>query len=494
MGRLTCMLTGLLVSCSTATANNFDFSQGNLSEWTGSGFYVTTANDHGPSLQRGVCSSDANRSGVLGSLRYRFRVSPQVGTVRFSAYYHLSGDLQDRQALLIRLRHGKRIIPLQMQTADGWQMIPNILPRQNGKPGVYRWDVSNFVNQILEVELIDGDARPGCHLFCSGFVVHGMSSNDHESFARDIALLERTNRHGSFQRYESQYFLGWSNADSQFTAERMRDCDRLYRSFYEHFRRRGFSLRSPQQKLMVAILDSQTAFEGFLDRRMPSMITGIYNRRSNRLAIYDVNHNRQLLARKSSALAAGKAISLDQTRMQYEQTIRRRANEIGEDATVSTAFHEGAHHICFNTELLNRHGDVPLWLAEGLACYCESTRLGEWQGIGQPNPERLQVLVKIHERKEGIHSLKSLLISDDWCETSQSGLAGYAQSWALVHGLMKHHPQKFRQYLQRISTRTTDDYRLQDFCAVFGTDLSRIESWHRNHIRQLVALYGKDLD
>ena len=57
--------------------------------------------------------------------------------------------------------------------------------------------------------------------------------------------------------------------------------------------------------------------------------------------------------------------------------------EMRADANVATIMHEAAHQMSFNTGMLNREGDQPLWLAEGLATYCEATELGHWKGIGR---------------------------------------------------------------------------------------------------------------
>ena len=39
-------------------------------------------------------------------------------------------------------------------------------------------------------------------------------------------------------------------------------------------------------------------------------------------------------------------------------------------------------------------GTWTVWLAEGLACYCEATESGEWQAIGAPNSGRIRDLAR----------------------------------------------------------------------------------------------------
>ena len=75
--------------------------------------------------------------------------------------------------------------------------------------------------------------------------------------------------------------------------------------------------------------------------------------------------------------------------------------------------HEVAHHLSFNCGLLNRNGDVPYWLGEGLACYCEATEHGVWQGIGESNSERLQVLAAVDAGQLKRIALRDLIETDD---------------------------------------------------------------------------------
>ena len=72
----------------------------------------------------------------------------------------------------------------------------------------------------------------------------------------------------------------------------------------------------------------------------------------------------------------------------------RFVNEHRNDTNISTIMHEVAHQLSFNCGLLNRTSDVPVWLAEGLAVYCESTIGGAWQGVGEVNPQRAGVLAR----------------------------------------------------------------------------------------------------
>src|SRR5262249_35015786 len=161
------------------------------------------------------------------------------------------------------------------------------------------------------------------------------------------------------------------------------------------------------------IFDGPEGFEAYLGRRVPSAVTGMYHPRSNRLVVYDYGRNTDFAAtarRGADALKAG-AAGLERERRGTE--VGRRVRARRDDTNVSTIMHEAAHQLSFNGGLLNREGDVPAWLAEGLACYCEPTVRGAWQGIGEANPARAQVLAGVVRGKGKWLPLRDLVRSDD---------------------------------------------------------------------------------
>ncbi len=151
--------------------------------------------------------------------------------------------------------------------------------------------------------------------------------------------------------------------------------------------------------------------------------------------------------------------------------------------------HEVTHQLSFNCGLLNRNGDVPAWLAEGLACYCESTDKGAWQGIGEPNANRAATLVKALRGTAPLPPVRRLIEDDEWlrsARTTDQILVGYAQSWALFTMLMEQQPRSLRKYLALIESRRTADHRLADFTEVFDTNLDKLDANYHTYIRNVV--------
>src|SRR5262249_56307768 len=88
-----------------------------------------------------------------------------------------------------------------------------------------------------------------------------------------------------------RHFTAISNADDEFTGQRLRDCETIYALFNDHFRRKGFAVQEPGARLMVAIFDSQPGFNAYLGRKMSPLVTGIYHTDTNRLVTYSYAQN-----------------------------------------------------------------------------------------------------------------------------------------------------------------------------------------------------------
>jgi len=390
---------------------------------------------------------------------------------------------------VVLLTAGKQIIPKQVRITDGWQPVNRLLPPlKGGLPREYTWSIAEYAGQSLQMVLVDKDIRPGCHVFCSGFSLLKAGEFEAADFTRSMLRLAREHQLPAMYGLKTKHFLALSNADESYTAMRLRNCELIYDLFYEHFRRKGFYLQPPAGKLMLAVFDSQAGFEAYLGRKMPAVVTGIYHISSNRLLVYDYGQNEAFLAQKRQSEEQARRIGSDIDRQRAVATLKRRAQEFRADANIGTVMHETAHQLSFNSGMLNRYGDVPLWLAEGLACYCESTVDGAWQGIGEANPERLDALSRAVHGQMRLLPLRDLLVNDDWMRRGddQTRLLGYAQSWALFRMLMEERPQAVKNYLALIYGRWTPDHRLADFAQAFGSDLDRLELRYTEYVKSAV--------
>jgi hypothetical protein len=476
---------------------NLAFRSGTLEHWQGEGFFPTSVSRAGPDLNAGATSSDNGRAGRKAVLHRTFRLPAHVVAIRFRAAAVRRRGLPDGPTLDAVLEATqRRIIPKRVRAAAGWEPAEALLPLRDGQLREYEWNVEAFAGENVRIALLDQDDRPGCYVACSGFrfvtrdeVQAGRDEANARAFGNQMLALAREHHLPPPARIDTRHFLAVSTAPDDYTEHRLYNCETIYELFFPHFRGRGFAVREPREKLMVAIFDSQAGFEAYLGGRMPSVVAGLYHPPTNRLVVYDLGTNRAFEAARERGKEMARSIPAEMERKRVLSAFGRQAENWRNDTNLSTIMHETAHQLSFNCGLLNRDGDVAAWLAEGLACYCEATAEGSWQGPGEANPARAAALARALRDKAPLIPLKELIESDDWLRkatTVEGVLLGYGQSWALFRMLMEERPQALKKYLAAIYSRRTPEHRLADFAEAFGADLGKLEARHREYVRAVV--------
>jgi hypothetical protein len=469
------------------TLDNLAFGSGRLTHWEGEGFYVRPADGSGPSLRQGVCSSDRGGPGRTALLHRAF-VVPGAGVIRFSAAAVRRKGCEPGPDLDVLLQTADgSFIPKEVR-GDGWRPVSRLLPPADGRPREYLWRVEHLAGRWARILLLDRDDRRGCHVVCSGFRIAPRGDFEAREFDRDMRRLAREHHLASMSRAESRHFLAIGNADEAMIERRLHDCELIHALFFDHFRRRGLAVREPPGKLLVAVLDSQAGFEACVGQRLPDAVTGLYHRGTNRLVIYDVGRNRAFQEARERGRQQAQQLPLELDRRRAGDAVSRQARDWRDDVNLTTVMHEAAHQLSFNSGLLNRGGDVPVWLAEGLACYCEPSEGGSWQGPGEPNPRRAAVLAGPLRGQGALVPLRTMIEGDDWLRRSPDVghvLVGYAQSWALFRFLLRERPEALRRYLALIQPRRTPDSRLTAFGTAFGADLERLEARYREYLAEV---------
>ncbi len=480
------LLLLIAVPGQAAALPNLDFRADRLTHWEGDGF------THSPA---GVSSADTGTKGRTGLLHRTFTVPAGAAFIRFRAAAVRPEGVESGETLDIVLEAAAReFIPKLVRRGDDWVNAPVLLPAAKGKPREYLWNVEKHAGRRVRHALIDADSRTGCHVLCSGFqIVTRDEINVHE-FAEAIRKLQTEHKLRRMSRYTSDHFLAYSNADPAYTDYRLDNCETIHADFFKHFRKRGFAVAAPVEKMMVVVFDMQAGFEAYLGHPMPAAVTGIYHRASNRLVVYDFATNRAFAAVSKRLTSEAKLGVSDLDRHSRSVHFGRYVRERRNDTNISTIMHEVAHQLSFNCGMLNRKGDVAAWLAEGLAVYCESTVGGAWQGIGEANPLRAGVLAGPANGRGEFLSLRSLIENDDWIRKAKrvdQVLLGYSQSWALFRMLIDEQPEKLKAYLETVHARRTNEHRLADFAATFGTDLAKLERRYQGYMRGVVKREAK---
>src|SRR5262249_7732350 len=230
---------------------------------------------------------------------------------------------EDGPVDIVVLAAGKKIVPKLVWTATGWQPASVIQSSSAGDMHRYLWRLTDYAGQPVRIVLLDEDNRPGCYLTCTGFQLLYTAEHEKEEFRQ--AMVDLAGRHDltAMVLYEGEHFIAMSNANLDFSQARLNDCELMYGMFYQHFGAKGFLPQPPSGKLMVAIFDSQTGFEAYLDQKVATGVTGIYHPSTNRFVVYDYGQNRDYVSQKEKAQQHAKALQSSVERQRYLGAVQR---------------------------------------------------------------------------------------------------------------------------------------------------------------------------
>ncbi|MCA9081599.1 MAG: DUF1570 domain-containing protein [Planctomycetaceae bacterium] len=231
--------------------------------------------------------------------------------------------------------------------------------------------------------------------------------------------------------------------------------DEVYRSTWTYFSRRGFRLKQPEHQLDVVVFTSQADFLEYANSSTSKPVSlnlqGFYDRASNRIYVYD------------------------EVAQEEGLTPQARSNLI----------HEAVHQFCFNTGLLHRLADLPVWLVEGLALTLEhdGNRTGQGAREDRVAVDRLTALQQYRSQNPKF-GLAEFLVADKHL-FDKSVLDAYAVAWGATFYLMETRSADLTKYLRLLQERDpllayTPGERLSDLQSCFGRDLRTLEiHWGR---------------
>lgn len=218
----------------------------------------------------------------------------------------------------------------------------------------------------------------------------------------------------------------------------------LYKALVSYWKKQGVKLDEPRFPMPVVIHRSTQAYNAASrSDGVPAGAIGYYHMRSNRVRMYDLSG--------SDAMRAAGATMRRGSRREITRMLSLPAAE----PLVATIVHEATHQVCFNTGLLERFTELPIWLVEGMAVYFEAPQAGSrrgWSGIGKVNYRRLATFRRnLANWKHG--SLTSLIASDDRLRDTRTAGAAYADAWALNYFLIKKRREDYVAYVKMLSAR-----------------------------------------
>jgi hypothetical protein len=275
-----------------------------------------------------------------------------------------------------------------------------------------------------------------------------------------VAVEERARKAGlsAFRSSQSEHYLGIGDAADAYRDEALKRCEALASTYISHFQFKGFAVALPARKLTAVILKDQASYVAFLGQEVGALEGGHYDLDTNRLVIFDFRPDVQL---------------------QQAGANLKRINSF-------TLSHETTHQLTFNTGLLERTGDTPLAVSEGLAMYAELWRPELKSSFGMINRLRLGVILDPANPAQEWIPLDRLLTDDGLFVQAATEQLALAEAWVFVHYALRTTAAlpKFRAYLDTIRPRRDPAKRFADATAAFG-DLDRVDLALRKHARQL---------
>ncbi len=239
---------------------------------------------------------------------------------------------------------------------------------------------------------------------------------------------------------KNERYLAIGNAPKEFRTTCLSMLLGLERDYMEHFQFKGFAPKKLSGRMTVIMLDDRRSFARYLGKD-DQLVGGTYDPVANDLLMFD---NRE--AKVDFAKAKLNTMVLT---------------------------HEAVHQLTFNTGLLRREGDVPKFIAEGLANYAEvRSPDGKKSRFGGINPRIYGYREASGQKSPTLPPIEILIHDDSRIDAAATEVDAYCEAWFLVHFLMTNKKMlpKFRNYLEAIKKRDDASHRMEDWRERFGDD------------------------
>jgi Protein of unknown function (DUF1570) len=254
------------------------------------------------------------------------------------------------------------------------------------------------------------------------------ADGDDGSEADEIASVQANAKKAGlepFSHSQTDHFLGLGDASARFCNDALNICESLQSDFLRYFSQKGFKVALPKKRLTVITLMGTASYKAYTGEEPGLLDGGHYDLDTNRLVMFDFRPN-----------GAGPDVVANPVRVNRLALV-----------------HETTHLLCFNTGLLSRKANVPLWVSEGLATHVEL-----WENkrsrIGEPNRPWIAFLNDARKNGTAWVPIADLVASDKSFDDKTTAELSQAESWLMVHYLLKTQQQlpKFRAYLAGLQT------------------------------------------
>ncbi len=295
------------------------------------------------------------------------------------------------------------------------------------------------------------DRRTWIGVALATFGLSGRARGEDAGGPAAVEARAREAKLGPFRSSSSKTFVALGDGPDAFRAKALELCEALAASYRDHFDSRGFGVQLPKEPLTIVTLANAKSYAAFVGEDRGPVIGGHYDLDANWLVMFD-----------------------------FRGDGRDRSDLPGNPEALNslTLVHEAMHLLTYNTGLLDRRGNVPAAISEGLAIYAEPWRptSNARNKLGSPNPSRLYALDLARKQGTPWIPVERLLLDDTiFLDKAQQQLA-YVESWLLVqtHLGSTTRRARFRDYLDAIRPRRDPLARRDDAAAQLG-DLDTLD-------------------
>jgi len=255
--------------------------------------------------------------------------------------------------------------------------------------------------------------------------------------------------------------------------------ERLYWSFQNYWKLRGIELRDPEMPLVALIFGTKDSYARYARAELgdaTGSVVGYYSFRTNRMTMFDLTKMNGLQG------VGGRLGSSAQINLILMQP--------GAERLVATIIHEATHQLAYNCGMHQRHADIPLWVAEGVAVFFETPDLRSkrgWRNIGGVNRVRLgRFRQNLPARQPD--SLKNLIVDDDRFRMPETALDSYAEAWSLNYYLINRRCEQYVKYLSVLARKgpmlhDAPEERVKAFTDAFGQTPAQFDADFLRYMR-----------
>ncbi len=324
------------------------------------------------------------------------------------------------------------------------------------------------------------DAARRIHTLKPGDVDKRADSDRPWRYLSDEELAEEllANAGANFAIHQTEHFLVCSDASEIYTSFCGKLLEKVFAEYLDFFKDSELSVKPPGFRLPVLVFRDVSRFRAYARQQHPETdftdVPGYYSIRDNQVLIT--------------------ALSGDQSLRTNSELLRELRKNMRQ---VETIVHEAVHQLTYNTGLMVRYADTPLWLSEGLAVYFEpaSGRSSTiWNRPGEVSSIHFPTLRDRIQNGSGFGlPFKSLLENDSAFLTSETLADAYGQAWALTYFLVRTNRKGLDQLLIQVGgqapmKRLSPEERLNNF--VQSTN-STLESSETDLLRFVARIRGK---